>query len=1622
MLASKHFQDAIEPPSTFDIVLLILWSRLGTLLPKKTALREYRGMDGRSPVTGTEWEYEEALKAAQEKGVPDLLAFRNISAAPVETRDREARTRSNAQLDALNAFWMRHFEDRGVASAGYSTYRTLEEFAVRLEESLIKLIDQRVKVPAAGEVSREPIWPGDPFRGLDSYEFQHAPIFFGRDVSVMKTTEQLALNARSGCAFLLVSGPSGSGKSSLVKAGILPRLMRPQRISGMAFLRRAVFRPGTEGADLILGLAKALTSGGEQQVGLPELIAPGQDVRQFATYLRRAVNEPGYPFVNALGRVTESERNSGHLLKFEHAKLVLIIDQLEEIFTLPGIGPAERCLFVQLLGGLARSTAVWVIATFRADFWHRAAEIPEFIALAGGPARIDLTIPSPGELVEMIRKPTLTAGLSFEDHPVTGIALDAVLAEDAAAAPGVLPLLSFTLDELCKDAKARGEAVLTHVSYEALGGLDGAIAKRADEVVHALPEIAQAALPRVLRALTTMTDTTEQMPVAKSAPLASFVEGSPARMLVDALVGARLLVATSQRAIPAVRLAHEALIGRWERARDQLLADRRDLEIRALVERQLGRWNQARGRAQRLLLLRDPDLANAVDLAGRWANELDAPILDFIRHSGRRARRTRILATAAAFLVICTASLLASFFYGAWRDSQVSESRFLADRSRRFSARGDGVTAILIALEGLPDLTSKDLFQRLRPQVPEAQHALDAELRALRERGVLAGQSGAVKAVKFSPDGRRVISASEDNTTWLREADTGKLLAVLGGYQASFSADGRRIVTTSKFYDDKIARLWDANTGKGLAVLRGHKDRIWSAAFSADGGRVVIASDDKTARIWDAVTGKTVATLAGHEEIIRTAAFSPDGRRIVTASDDKTARVWDAATSGLLLTLKGHEREVFTASFSPDGHQIVTTSADLTIRLWDAGSGRRLRTLEGSPSTQVPARDIAYLLTATFSPDGLHVLAVFQDNAARLWEAATGRLLYIFGHEDRVWSANFSSDGRRIVTTSEDNTARVWERFGGTRLGTLAGHESAVWSAAFSPDDSRIITGSSDNTARLWDAVSGKPYATSATLSGHTGNVNAVAISPDARRIVTASDDKTARVWDAGSGNVLRILTGHEDRVNSAGFSPDGRRIITASDDKSARVWDAASGNVVFILRGHQTGVETAAFSQNARRILTSSEEFVTQLWNADTGTPLAALAGTAGTFSPDGTRVLTVTQARTARLWDAENGEPLATLAGHNAQVFTPFFSPDGRRVITSSDDGTVRLWEAENGRPIAVLHGQASIWALAFSADGRRVLTGSDDNSLGIWDAESGKPLATLIGHEERVRFGAFTSDGRNILTASQSSEAMTMMLWDAKGGQAFTTIVSNAARNLVVALSRDGHRIVVASGEETAEVWTILPLQGLIDRVKSVAHRCLTPRQRLAFHLARDIPHWCYTVWPYEPATALQDVQGADEAAWSRLQDARDIDRMTKFLANFPSSVHREEAETRLMCENFDKQLASRFVATKQDLVSSALAGIREMDEKRPESCKVKPKFFSGQIKAVIACYNKAIYVQLNTWGDKGFIWTYSTEADPGRPQRNGQWIFGTTGSTYYCVKDIAPLEVWPGQSITSMRRMD
>jgi WD40 repeat protein len=396
-------------------------------------------------------------------------------------------------------------------------------------------------------------------------------------------------------------------------------------------------------------------------------------------------------------------------------------------------------------------------------------------------------------------------------------------------------------------------------------------------------------------------------------------------------------------------------------------------------------------------------------------------------------------------------------------------------------------------------------------------------------------------------------------------------------YSASFSADGKRIVTASV---DNTAKVWDIS-GKLIATLTGHQAEVISASFSPDGKRIVTASGDKTAKVWD-LNGKLIATFTGHQQPVSSASFSPDGKRIVTASSDKTAKVWDISGK-LIATLTGHQQPVNSASFSPDGKRIVTASWDKTAKVWDI-SGKLIATLTGHQSV---------VKSASFSPDGKRIVTASYDNTAKVWDISSKLIATLTGHQGEVYSASFSPDGKRIVTASWDKTAKVWD-ISGKLIATLTGHQQPVYSASFSPDGKRIVTASWDKTAKVWD-LNGKLIA---TFTGHQQPVSSASFSPDGKRIVTASYDNTAKVWDISS-KLIATLTGHQQPVSSASFSPDGKRIVTASVDNTAKVWDI-SGKLIATLTGHQDGVISASFSPDGKRIVTASDDNTAKVWQVE--------------------------------------------------------------------------------------------------------------------------------------------------------------------------------------------------------------------------------------------------------------------------------------------------------------------------------------------------------------------------------------------------------------------------------------
>ena len=505
----------------------------------------------------------------------------------------------------------------------------------------------------------------------------------------------------------------------------------------------------------------------------------------------------------------------------------------------------------------------------------------------------------------------------------------------------------------------------------------------------------------------------------------------------------------------------------------------------------------------------------------------------------------------------------------------------------------------------------------------------------------------------------------------------------------------------------RVQRRWSAILmGLGIVVVLGTAAGLWSVF---NGWRDLMTTRSQfLAGIVDQQTGNgdhVGAILVGLDAIpdatsesIRQRVLRPEMSAVNAL--DGAWRNWSSGW-GERSVFQGHTAPVRAVAFLPDGTRVLTGSEDNTARLWDPATGKVLATLDGEG--------------VAFSPDGKRVLTRSSDGSARLWDVATGKAVAtLAGHTDRITAVAFSRDGTHVLTGSKDNTARLWDAATGKVMATLAGHTDSILAVAFSPDGARVLTSSQDYTARVWDPVTGRAVA---ALAGHTYFVTAVAFSPDGRRVLTGSLDDTARLWDAATGQTVAALAGHTDSVTAVAFSPDGTRVLTGSEDNTARLWDAATGKAVATLAGHTGFVTAVAFSPDGTRVLTGFGDNTARLWDAATGKAVATLAGHTSTvmavgFSPDGKRVLTGSWDKTARLWDAATG--VATLAGHTGFVTAVAFSPDGNRVLTGSWDKTARLWDVSTGQTVAALAGHTdSVTAVAFSPDGTRVLTGSEDNT---------------------------------------------------------------------------------------------------------------------------------------------------------------------------------------------------------------------------------------------------------------------------------------------------------------------
>ncbi|KST65546.1 nSTAND1 domain-containing NTPase [Mastigocoleus testarum] len=1182
-------------------------------------------------------------------------------------------------------------------SQGKSLFASVRDARVKLQE-LTNKEDSQKQIPGVNWLpiicqntsDPAPNWedlggltgklPDSPYKGLSPFREEDTSMFFGRDKYIADLVD--AVNTKPLAA---VVGASGSGKSSLVFAGLVPRL----RTAGTEHI--VSFRPGKNPFD---ALAIALNS------HVQSLIEFQRD-KEIETNSRRLQElelevDLQYDQQALCGFIKDIIISAGQKL---HGSFVLIADQFEELYTLATESQRQPFLDALLYAVKFAPNFFTLVITLRADFMGKALDYQPMGETLQKYPPILLTSMNREELAQAIEKPAEKMKVELEKG------LTAKLIDDLGKQPGRLPLLEFTLTQLWDKPN---KWYLTHQAYGEIGGLEKALAKYADSVLNILSVTEKQQAERIFIQLVRPGEGTEDTKrVANRHEVDAYNWD-----LVKRLADYRLVVTAWDEGdrVETVEIVHEALIREWGQLRQWIDFDR---NFRAWQERlrvAMYQWEQS-GRDEEALL-RGAMLLDAQERLKQRPFDLASSEQDFIKSSTRlrlqqknqekRRRKLTVFSLASGFVL---ALGLSGFAWLQWQQSEMTllkQSNALANYSLELSNQGKYLDALIEGLRAAKPLQNKTA------NTSRQLTALETSVYAVEERNRLAKHSAPVIDVAFSPDGKIIASSSYDSTVKLWN-NQGKLIRTLRGHKGpvsgvAFSSDGKTIASTSR---DNTVKLWNTQ-GKLLRTLKGHTAPVLRVVFSPDSETIASTSRDRTIKLWN-IQGELLKTLRGHELEVIGVAFSPDGNSIASASSDKTVKLWNIQGQEIQ-TLRGHDAGVVGVAFSPDGKTIASGSRDKTVKLWNI-QGELIRTFRGHDGR---------VRNVSFSPDGKTIASGSSDRTVKLWNLQGIEIKTFEGHDGGVIGVVFSPDGKTIASTSYDKTIKLWN-IQEQESKTFKGHQASVIGVAFSPDGKTIASASNDKTVNLWN-TQGQNIA---TLKGHGNLVWGVAFSPDSKIIASTSSDRTVKLWNM-QGELIKTLEGHDDLVWGVAFSPDGKIIASVSNDKTVKLW-SIEGQLLKTLKGHDGPVWGVAFSPDGKTIASASNDGTVKLWNIQ-GIELKTLRGhNAGVwgvaFSPDGTTIASAGNDGTVKLWNSQ-GEPIETILKENdAEVWGVAFSPNGKIVASGSNDGTVRLWNIQ-GQLIATLRGHdAEVIGVAFSPDGKTIVSGSYDKTVKLWNVEKMK-----------------------------------------------------------------------------------------------------------------------------------------------------------------------------------------------------------------------------------------------------------------------------------------------------------
>ncbi|MBW4642538.1 MAG: caspase family protein [Goleter apudmare HA4340-LM2] len=1136
-----------------------------------------------------------------------------------------------------------------------------------------------------------------PYRGLRAFGEEDAQYFYGRESLTQNLISQIAHKS-----FLAVVGASGSGKSSVVQAGLIPQLRPGKQLPGSDTWLIRSLRPGARPLEV---LARRL--GGErgesEASNSPHLVLEGmlyQGVEGFVYWLR---SRP-------------------------ESVVVLVIDQFEELFTLAASEDRQR--FLELVLGAVEYAPdrFKLVITLRADFIASCLEVPALATLLQQSSVLVPPSLTDSDYRRVIVNPAEQVRLKVEPELVE------VLVQELNHSAGDLPLLEFVLEQLW-EFRQGGELTLAAYQQQ-VGGIKGALERKAQAVYEGLDSAAQECARWIFLSLTQLGEGTEdtRRRVWKSDLVVKKYPDELVERTLQALTSAKLIVVNLEdetgssrgnQVIPlpptpspvTIEVAHEILIRHWSTLRWWLEENRSRLRSQRQIEQSAALWKHNHEQAD--FLLQGVRLAEAEEIYVKYTDELSQDVQNFIaacleaRQQQQFEQKKRLRQAQRAVAVISVLGIAASAFGGlAYLQKQAAQLREIAALNASSEAlllSNQPLEALIASVKAGREL--KQVFAPNKNIQVATVATLQQAITQTQEINRLQGHNQQVNAVSFSPDGQFIASASDDQTIKIWSLQ-GKLITTI--------RDGNTRITSLKFSPDsqlltsantdKTIKIYDIQ-GKLIQTFIGHTNIVTDVAFSPDGKTLTSASRDKTIKLWR-IDGSLLKTWNAHNGWVNTVNFSPDGQIIASGGEDDLVKLWQTGDGKLIKTITGHKERVTCIKFSHDGKIIASASGDKTIKVWNR-QGEFLQTIEGSTNQ---------INSISLSHDSQLLAAADADGMLKIWSIKDKfPIEYILkqnlpGHGAQITDISFSRDGKIIASASADKTVKLWQ------VNNIAktSYPGSFYSVSFHPKRRLFAAAGWDGNIKIW-----QNNTVLKTISGNKRIIFAVDFSSNGKTLASASDDKTIKLWDVENGSLITTLTGHTERVTSISLSHDGKLLAAGSADKTIKLWRLTDGKLLQTFKGNTEEITSISFSPDGQMLASGDYDNTVRLWRLDgslvKSLPGHGLAIASVKFSPDGKVLASASMDNTIKLWNVADGTVIHTLAGHSNGVTSLSFLPQSHILASGSADGTIKLWNINDGALLKTLLGHpGKVNSISFSADGKALVSGSEDTGVRLWDLD--------------------------------------------------------------------------------------------------------------------------------------------------------------------------------------------------------------------------------------------------------------------------------------------------------------